>query len=42
MASCILKETPFPKCLHKKDIINSIKKLGYEVILGSNNKWEIE
>ena len=42
VASCILKEEPFPKCLHKKDIINSIKKLGFEVILGSDNKWEIE
>ena len=42
IASCILKEEPFPKCLHKKDIINSIKKLGFEVVLGSDNKWEIE
>lgn len=42
IASCILKEEPFPKCLHKKDIINSIKKLGFDVVLGSDNKWEIE
>ena len=42
IASCILKEKPFPKCLHKKDIINSIKELGFEVVLGSDNKWEIE
>ncbi len=42
IASCILKETPFPKCLHKKDIINSIKHLGFEVVLGSDNKWAIE
>ncbi|NVM29678.1 MAG: CGGC domain-containing protein [Candidatus Helarchaeota archaeon] len=42
IASCILKEAPFPKCLHKKDIIESIKKLGFEVVLGSDNKWEIE
>lgn len=42
IASCILKEAPFPKCLHKKDIINSIKELGFEVVLGSDNKWAIE
>lgn len=42
IASCILKEEPFPKCFHKKDIINSVKKLGFEIILGSDNKWEIE
>lgn len=42
IASCILKEEPFPKCLHKKDIIESIKKLDVEVALGSDNKWEIE
>ena len=42
IASCVLKEEPFPKCLHKKDIINSIKKLGFEIVLGSDNKWEIE
>ncbi|HUY01443.1 MAG TPA: CGGC domain-containing protein [Candidatus Deferrimicrobium sp.] len=42
IASCILKEAPFPKCLHKKDIIDSIKKLGFEIVLGSDNKWELE
>ncbi len=42
VASCILKETPFPKCLHKKDIINSIKNMGVEVVLGSDDKWEKE
>lgn len=42
VASCILKETPFPKCTHKGDIINSIKNLGVEVILGSDDKWEKE
>jgi len=42
VASCILKETPFPKCLHKKDIINSIKNLGVDVVLGSDDKWEKE
>jgi len=42
VASCILKEEPFPKCLHKKDIIESMKKMGIEVILGSDDKWEIE
>jgi predicted metal-binding protein len=42
IASCILKETPFPKCLHKGDIINSIKKMGVDVVLGSDDKWEKE
>ena len=42
VASCVLKETPFPKCLHKKDIVNSIKNLGVEVVLGSDDKWEKE
>ena len=42
IASCILKEEPFPKCLHKKDIINSIKKMGVDVVLGSDDKWEKE
>ncbi|MHA1359222.1 MAG: CGGC domain-containing protein [Candidatus Helarchaeota archaeon] len=42
IASCILKEIPFPKCTHKKDIIKSIKQLGFEVVLGSDNKWELE
>ncbi|MHA1650440.1 MAG: CGGC domain-containing protein [Candidatus Helarchaeota archaeon] len=42
ISSCILKEEPFPKCLHKKDIINSVKKLGFKVVLGTDNKWEIE
>ena len=42
IASCILKETPFPKCLHKKDIISSIKNMGVEVVLGSDDKWEKE
>ena len=42
VASCILKETPFPKCLHKKDIINSIRNMGVEVVLGSDDKWEKE
>ncbi|MHA1266503.1 MAG: CGGC domain-containing protein [Candidatus Helarchaeota archaeon] len=42
IASCILKERPFPKCLHKQDIINSIKQLGFEIVLGSDNKWELE
>ena len=42
IASCILKETPFPKCLHKKDIIKSIQNMGVEVVLGSDAKWEKE
>jgi len=42
VASCILKETPFPKCLHKKDIIKSIQNMGVEVVLGSDAKWEKE
>ncbi|NHI92376.1 MAG: CGGC domain-containing protein [Candidatus Lokiarchaeota archaeon] len=42
VASCILKEEPFPKCLHKKDIIQSIKKMGVDVVLGSDDKWEKE
>ncbi len=42
IASCILKEEPFPKCLHKKDIIKSIKKMGVDVVLGSDDKWEKE
>ncbi|MHA1799643.1 MAG: CGGC domain-containing protein, partial [Candidatus Helarchaeota archaeon] len=42
VASCILKEEPFPKCLHKKDIIHSIKKMGVDVVLGSDDKWEKE
>ena len=39
ISSCILKETPFPKCLHKEDIIDSIKNFGIEVVLGSDGKW---
>ncbi len=42
VASCILKETPFPKCTHKGDIINSIKNMGIDVVLGSDDKWEKE
>lgn len=42
IASCVLKETPFPKCLHKKDIIDSIKKMGVKIVLGSDDKWEKE
>ena len=42
IASCVLKEEPFPKCLHKKDIIKSIKKMGVDVVLGSDDKWEKE
>ncbi len=42
VASCILKETPFPKCTHKGDIINSIKNMGVKVVLGSDAKWEKE
>ncbi|MHC1590838.1 MAG: CGGC domain-containing protein [Candidatus Helarchaeales archaeon] len=42
VASCILKEEPFPKCHHKKDIIESIKKMGIDVVLGSDDKWEKE
>lgn len=42
IASCILKETPFPKCLHKRDIIKSIKNMGVDVVLGSDDKWENE
>ncbi len=42
MASCVLKETPFPKCLHKRDIIKSIKNMGVDVVLGSDDKYEKE
>jgi len=42
IASCTVKETPFPKCTHKGDIINSIKNLGVSVVLGSDDKWEKE
>jgi predicted metal-binding protein len=42
IASCVLKETPFPKCLHKKDIIKSIKNMNVDIVLGSDDKWERE